>query len=78
MATLKTQAEILGSYPSMLKKGGILVYATCSVFPSENHESVKSFISTHLNYHLEKELELLPTNNDFDGFYAARLTNVSK
>src|SRR5690606_31146175 len=34
----KTQQEILQSYPSMVKPGGQMVYATCSILPSENQD----------------------------------------
>ena len=50
-----TQQEILQSYPSMLKKGGQLVYATCSVLPSENEEQIKKFLASEAG----KDFELI-------------------
>jgi len=41
------QAEILESYSEMLKPGGRLVYATCSVLPSENMKQVEAFLEKH-------------------------------
>lgn len=41
------QAEILESYSEMLKPGGRLVYATCSILPSENLRQVEAFLSRH-------------------------------
>lgn len=37
------QAEILSSYAAMVKPGGILVYATCSILQSENEKQVAKF-----------------------------------
>ena len=37
---LSTQSEILDTYSSMLRPGGLMVYATCSILPSENEEQV--------------------------------------
>ena len=38
---IKTQAEILENYSKLVKAGGKLVYATCSILPSENQDQVK-------------------------------------
>jgi 16S rRNA (cytosine967-C5)-methyltransferase len=46
----KTQQEILCSYSKMVKPGGKLVYATCSVLPSENQDQVKQFLSTNSEF----------------------------
>jgi 16S rRNA (cytosine967-C5)-methyltransferase len=58
-----------------VKPGGILVYATCSVFPSENHHQIRTFLdSVHgAEFELEKERYLLPSECGFDGFYMALL-----
>ncbi|MEX0884239.1 MAG: RsmB/NOP family class I SAM-dependent RNA methyltransferase, partial [Cyclobacteriaceae bacterium] len=40
------QKDILSQYPQMLKPGGILVYATCSILPSENTQQVKAYLET--------------------------------
>jgi 16S rRNA (cytosine967-C5)-methyltransferase len=42
----KIQQEILQSYSKMVKPGGKLVYATCSVLPSENQEQVDKFLTS--------------------------------
>ena len=51
----KTQQELLQAYPSMLKKGGQLVYATCSILPSENEEQIKKFLASEAG----KDFELI-------------------
>lgn len=68
------QYEILAGYSQMTKKGGRLVYATCSLLPSENEQQVAKFISEHGDkWTLLKELHLRPDREGFDGFYAALL-----
>jgi 16S rRNA (cytosine967-C5)-methyltransferase len=70
-----TQQEILQSYPSMLKKGGQLVYATCSVLPSENEEQIKKFLASEAgkDFELIEDRKVLAQESGFDGFYIARL-----
>lgn len=67
----KTQAEILNQYSSMVKKGGKLVYATCSILPSENEKQVESFLSGHKDFKLIKDKKVSPCASGFDGFYMA-------
>lgn len=69
----QSQASILGSYAQMTKKGGTLVYATCSILPSENQRQVEKFLSEHPDYVLDAEQTLLPSVTGFDGFYMARM-----
>ena len=70
-----TQQEILQSYPSMLKKGGQLVYATCSILPSENEEQIKKFLVSEAgkDFELIEDRKVLAQESGFDGFYIARL-----
>lgn len=68
-----TQAEILDSYSRMVKKGGKLVYATCSILPSENQEQVKSFLESHPDFSFVEDRKVLPSKSGFDGFYMALL-----
>ncbi len=71
----KTQQELLQSYPSMLKKGGQLVYATCSILPSENEEQIKKFLASEAgkDFELLEERKVFAQESGFDGFYIARL-----
>jgi len=47
-----TQSEILEDYAPLLKMGGRLVYATCSIFQEENEAQVEAFLSRHKNFSL--------------------------
>lgn len=68
------QAEILESYSRMVAPGGKLVYATCSLLPSENERQVQSFLAKHgEEWTLEDEMHRTPERGAWDGFYAARL-----
>ena len=70
-----TQQEILQQYSKMVKPGGQLVYATCSVLPSENREQVDKFLTSDSgkDFTFIKEKNILAHQSGFDGFYMALL-----
>jgi 16S rRNA (cytosine967-C5)-methyltransferase len=67
------QAKILSDYSVMVKKGGSIIYATCSILPSENERIVKTFLSEHPNFKKVNEKRILPSESGFDGFYMAMM-----
>jgi 16S rRNA (cytosine967-C5)-methyltransferase len=70
----QTQAEILNSYSRMVVKGGIMIYATCSILPSENMQQIESFLErTQGAFTLVDEEIVLPSVFGFDGFFMAKL-----
>ncbi len=69
----KTQQEILCSYSKMVKPGGKLVYATCSVLPSENQDQIKQFLSTNEEFTFVSDKKILSSQSGYDGFYMALL-----
>jgi 16S rRNA (cytosine967-C5)-methyltransferase len=76
----KVQAEVLESYSRIVKPGGKLVYATCSVLPSENQEQVQHFLNnTEMgkNFKFLKDTKILASESGFDGFYMALLERNS-
>ncbi|MCW8982368.1 MAG: methyltransferase domain-containing protein [Altibacter sp.] len=71
----KNQAEILDSYSRMVKPGGELLYATCSILPSENDAQIKAFLKRDegKDFSLVKDKKIWPSESGFDGFYMALL-----
>ena len=71
----KVQAEVLENYSKIVKPGGKLVYATCSILPSENQEQVKKFLATEIGkqFNFIKDQKILAHESGFDGFYMALL-----
>jgi len=67
-----TQAEILNVLWPLLKPGGKLLYATCSVFPEENAAQIDAFLVRQPGAVRLSEEQLLP-QDDHDGFYYALL-----
>jgi 16S rRNA (cytosine967-C5)-methyltransferase len=71
----KVQSEVLESYSKIVKPGGKLVYATCSVLPSENQEQVEKFLKTEIGqqFTFVQDRKMLASESGFDGFYMALL-----
>lgn len=69
----KVQEEILQDYSKLLKVGGIMVYATCSVLPAENDKQIENFLANNPNFSCLEKKVLLPTEHEFDGFFMAKL-----
>jgi len=69
------QTDVLNQYSRIVKPGGKLVYATCSVLPSENQEQVKKFLDTELGkeFTLVKDKKIFAHESGYDGFYMALL-----
>ncbi len=81
---VQQQKHLLNTLWSLLKPDGLLLYATCSIFPEENVEIISEFLTTHTD---AKELkieaswgvaqkfgrQILPGMDNMDGFYYARL-----
>jgi 16S rRNA (cytosine967-C5)-methyltransferase len=69
------QQDILQRYSTMLKPGGIMVYATCSILPSENQDQVNTFLESPAGkeFELIEDEKVLAQESGFDGFYIAKL-----
>ncbi len=83
------QAAILDAAATLVKPGGRLVYATCSILPDENDAIVDAFLAAHPEFEQRdasaelaraeiplatgRTLTLLPHRHACDGFYAAVL-----
>ncbi|MFC4269122.1 RsmB/NOP family class I SAM-dependent RNA methyltransferase [Polaribacter marinivivus] len=71
----KVQQEVLQSYSKMVKSGGKMVYATCSILPSENRKQVDKFLTSESGkeFTFVKEKNVFAHISGFDGFYMALL-----
>ena len=80
----KIQSDILDNACRYLKKGGTLIYSTCTLFPEENEDNVQNFLSRHPDFSLvpwsvgsisadNGTITLLPHIHNTDGFFIAKL-----
>ena len=70
-----TQKAILESAAKYLKKGGVLIYSTCTWNKKENEETVRAFMESHGDeYSLTEEHTFLPDETAGEGFFAAKIT----
>jgi len=70
---LPLQAALLDQAARLLRPGGRLVYATCTLHPAENEGQVNGFLARHGGWQLQQTVELWPGAEGGDGFYAAVL-----
>lgn len=71
------QYNILTQYATMLKKGGKMVFATCSLLPSESEAHVQRFLSEQgEHWQLLAERRTSPAEDGYDGFYMACLQRL--
>ncbi|MGO1394141.1 MAG: 16S rRNA (cytosine(967)-C(5))-methyltransferase RsmB [Halomonas sp.] len=81
----KLQRQLLDNLWPMLREGGTLLYATCSVLPEENSEQIEAFLARTPDAHITTPndvawgivsgagRQLFPAQSSHDGFFYARL-----
>lgn len=78
------QQQIMDAVWPLLKPGGKMLYATCSILAQENEDQVDAFVSRHKTVKVHDlahpgavstahGLQILPVDNVMDGFYYALL-----
>ena len=67
------QEDILERYSIMLRQGGIMVYATCSILPSENEKQIEKFLAKNTSFKKLEERKVSPHESGHDGFYICKL-----
>ena len=86
----KVQLSIINNCSKYLKKGGVLVYATCSIEPEENLMVVDKFLNLNSNFVVDKipnniprqwvkdnkTLCILPHEHGLDGMFAIRMKKI--
>lgn len=65
------QQHIINDYCTMLKPGGMMVYSTCSILPSENEQQVEQFLKAKDGKYTMLEEERIWPTQGYDGFYMA-------
>ena len=89
---VKTQEKLLDTCCRYVKKGGTLVYSTCSILKDENERQVKEFLSGHPEFVIDQlpdtipeklrkqageyGLQLLPCRDGVEGFFVARMKRI--
>ncbi|AJA69392.1 RsmB/NOP family class I SAM-dependent RNA methyltransferase [Myroides odoratimimus] len=71
----QVQEQVLQDYSKILKAGGKMVYATCSILPSENELQIEKFLKSDAgkDFKLIEDHKILSSESGFDGFYMALL-----
>jgi len=71
----KVQFDLLTHIAPLLKKGGTLVYSTCTIDQEENEALVRKFVSEHPEYRLDENSmrQILPSDFGSDGFFMVRI-----
>ncbi len=88
-ALARQQQRMLEALWPLLKPGGMLLYATCSILPAENHEQVAAFLARQADAEespidaawgqpTQPGRQLLPGAEGMDGFFYARLRKRSR
>jgi len=70
---INKQKLILANASKYVKRGGILVYSTCTVNPEENELQTEKFLAENTTFEKIYEETLLPQNGT-DGFYICKLS----
>lgn len=71
----ENQLSLLKKYSKWVNENGKLIYATCSILPSENENQIKNFLGSEegKEFKLVKEEKILVHQTGNDGFYMAML-----
>ena len=67
------QQKILENAVKYLKKGGRILYSTCTLRKGENEDNVSKFLENHSDFTKDYEHTYMPHTDNTDGFYCALL-----
>lgn len=70
------QLDILRASARLLRRGGKLIYSTCTVFSRENGRNVETFLAEQPAFRLEKQIAMTPDFDGTDGFFIAVLEKL--
>jgi 16S rRNA (cytosine967-C5)-methyltransferase len=69
----RSQAAILAAGAAALRPGGVLVYSTCTISPTENEHQIAAFLDAHPDFSRDELMLTLPHRDHTAGFFIARL-----
>jgi 16S rRNA (cytosine967-C5)-methyltransferase len=72
-AMVPVQAAILAAGAAAVRPGGVLVYSTCTISPTENEHQIAAFLTTHPHFSHAESMTTLPHRDHTAGFFIARL-----
>ena len=67
------QYKILNTAKLYVKKGGVLVYSTCTTLPQENKDIIDKFLKENNDFEIVSQKQYLQDNEGIDGFYVAKM-----
>ena len=84
------QYKILENASKYLKKSGVLMYSTCTIFSQENRQVIEKFLKNHKDFLIDKPktidclpnlengemINILPDKYDMDGFFICRMKKI--
>jgi 16S rRNA (cytosine967-C5)-methyltransferase len=68
--------QLLDRATELVRPGGRIVFAVCSVLPCERLEQIDAFLQRHAGWRLDATLDVTPVRDGTDGFFAARLVQA--
>ncbi len=72
----QAQVQLLDRAVELVRPGGLIVFAVCSVLPCERLEQIEAFLQRHAGWRLDTTLDVSPARDGTDGFFAARLVQA--
>ena len=69
----RVQAQVIRGAAQYVKKGGVLVYSTCTILKRENEEIVKDFLRENPQFELVEMKTMLPHIDGTDGFFICKM-----
>jgi len=67
------QLDILKTASGYVKRGGTLVYSTCTIVKRENEDVIAGFLAHRPDFMLEEMKQLLPDRDGTDGFFICKM-----
>jgi 16S rRNA (cytosine967-C5)-methyltransferase len=68
-----SQAAIIAAGAAAVRPGGVFVYSTCTISPTENERQIAAFLDSHPDFSRDELMMTLPHRDHTAGFFIARL-----